>query len=82
MYNSKQARRTASVLGAILIVGGSAAPVAAVPDPGTPIPSDPSLGSYNCLLMRVGDQYVRCDNLTGAGVPAPTWIPEQGAFRT
>jgi len=28
-----------------------------------------------CPLRRVGDQFVRCDNLTGAGVPAPTWIP-------
>jgi hypothetical protein len=31
----------------------------------------------NCLLTRIGTQLVRCDNLTGAGVPAPYWIPEQ-----
>lgn len=31
----------------------------------------------NCLLTRIGTQLVRCDNLTGAGVPAPPWIPEQ-----
>lgn len=31
----------------------------------------------NCALTRIGTQLVRCDNLTGAGVPAPFWIPEQ-----
>jgi hypothetical protein len=28
-----------------------------------------------CPLRRVGDRLVRCDDLTGAGVPAPAWIP-------
>jgi hypothetical protein len=31
----------------------------------------------NCPLTRIGTQLVRCDNLTGAGVSAPFWIPEQ-----
>jgi hypothetical protein len=30
-----------------------------------------------CLLTRVGTQYVRCDNNTGNGVPAPAWVPER-----
>jgi hypothetical protein len=30
-----------------------------------------------CPLERVGDQLVRCDNLTGAGAVAPPWVPEQ-----
>jgi hypothetical protein len=30
-----------------------------------------------CPLERIGSQLVRCDNLTGPGVPAPYWIPEQ-----
>jgi hypothetical protein len=77
MHYSKQGRRAASVLCAILIVGGSAAPVAAAEHPGSPTQTQPSLGNYNCLLMRVGDQFVRCDNFTGAGVPAPSWIPER-----
>jgi hypothetical protein len=34
------------------------------------------LGAGNCPLERVGTQFVRCDNLTGAGVPAPSWVPE------
>ena len=77
MYNSKQAHRTAPVLGAILIVCASAAPAAAAEHPGSPTQSAPSVSQYNCLLERVDNQYVRCDNLTGAGVPAPAWIPEQ-----
>jgi len=28
--------------------------------------------------MRIGDQFVRGDNLTGAGGKAPSWIPEKG----
>jgi hypothetical protein len=42
-------------------------------------PPDPSqaIGFGNdCPLQRIGTQFVRCDNLTGAGVPAPSWIPE------
>lgn len=34
------------------------------------------MGSGNCPLDRLGAQFVRCDNLTGAGVPAPPWVPE------
>jgi hypothetical protein len=30
-----------------------------------------------CVLERVARQYVRCDNLTGAGVPAPLWVPNR-----
>jgi hypothetical protein len=36
-------------------------------------PSSPG----RCPLERVGDQLVRCDNLTGAGAVAPPWVPEQ-----
>ena len=30
----------------------------------------------DCPLRRVGTQFVRCDNLTGAGVQAPGSVPE------
>jgi hypothetical protein len=30
-----------------------------------------------CFLQRVDTLYVRCDNDTGNGVPAPPWIPER-----
>jgi hypothetical protein len=33
-------------------------------------------GPVQCELMRIGTQLIRCDNLTGAGAPAPLWIPE------
>jgi quercetin dioxygenase-like cupin family protein len=34
-----------------------------------------------CPLERIGDQLVRCDNLTGAGAVAPPWVPEQATGR-
>ena len=43
-------------------------------------PPDPPPGTAfadSCPLQRIGTQLVRCDNLTGAGVRAPSWIPEQ-----
>jgi hypothetical protein len=42
-------------------------------------PPDPPQGAAfvnGCPLQRIGTQLVRCDNLTGAGVRAPCWIPE------
>jgi hypothetical protein len=30
-----------------------------------------------CFLQRVDTQYVRCDNNTGNGVPAPAWIHQR-----
>jgi len=32
----------------------------------------------HCTLERIGSQLVRCGDLTGNGVPAPLYIPEQG----
>lgn len=29
-----------------------------------------------CQLRRIGNQLIRCDSLTGAGVSAPSWIPQ------
>jgi hypothetical protein len=31
--------------------------------------------SASCSLERIGDQFVKCDNLTGAGVRAPAFVP-------
>ena len=45
----------------------------------TASPPDPPQGTafaHGCPLQRIGTQLVRCDNLTGAGVRAPSWIPE------
>ncbi len=50
-------------------------PAAARQDAG---PKAPNVGhAGECVLQRVGTQYVRCDNNTGNGVPAPRWIAER-----
>ena len=60
----------AALLGAI-----AATPAAARPDPAQwPVVH---VDDVACLLERVGTQFVRCDVLTGAGVRAPSHIPEQ-----
>jgi hypothetical protein len=69
------ARCSAAAAAATIIAGLAVAPATARPDPGEPIPNRFS-SDDNCLLSRVGTQYVKCDNLTGAGVPAPAWVPE------
>ena len=56
-----------------IIAGLSAIPAAARPHPGESIP--PRFDEWNCLLSRIDTQLVRCDTLTGAGVPAPVWVP-------
>ena len=32
---------------------------------------------HPCWLLRVGTQFVRCDNLTGEGVRAPRWVAQR-----
>lgn len=78
---SIRARRGIATIFAITLVAASqAAPAAARPDPGPKrTPTQSVHHSAFCPLERVGDQFVRCDNLTGAGVPAPEWIPEYGS---
>ena len=56
----------------------------AVPAAARPLDPDPAPhrsfafpdSPLNCPLRRIDRQLVRCDNLTGAGVPAPLFIPE------
>jgi hypothetical protein len=68
-------RRSAAALLLGLIVTGPGA-AAAVPEPGPTRPSGPP--AADCPLGRVDHHLVRCDSLTGAGVPAPAWVPERG----
>jgi hypothetical protein len=64
-------RRTGAVFAILLLAGLASAPAGATA-------TDDKANSYQyCPLTRIGTQLVRCDNLTGAGVPAPFWIPEQ-----
>ncbi len=56
-------------------LGTGLGPAAARQDAGT---TAAHVGHANeCLLERVGTQYVRCDDNTGNGVPAPTWVSER-----
>ncbi|TQJ36361.1 hypothetical protein [Arthrobacter sp. SLBN-122] len=47
------------------------------PGPAGSLNEAPGPSFLSCPLERIGTQLVRCDNLTGAGVEAPFWIPEQ-----
>jgi hypothetical protein len=67
-------RRSGAVVAGVLLLLTGWLPVASA----SPLP-DPSQAiafGNDCPLRRIGTQYVRCDNLTGAGVRAPSWIPE------
>ena len=55
----------------LLLVGWLPVATASPPDP----PQD-TFSSRRCPLRRIDTQLVRCDALTGAGVRAPSWIPE------
>ena len=58
-----------------LALGTGASPAAARQDAG---PTAARVGhAGQCFLERVGTQYVRCDDNTGNGVPAPAWVPER-----
>ena len=66
----------ATTAGALLALAAAGAATARPePAPAAPIVQSERIGE--CPLTRVGDQLVRCDDLTGAGVPAPPWVPEQ-----
>ena len=69
-------RCAAAGAAAAIIAGLAAAPAAARPDPGDPIPIRFSSHDRNCPLSRIDTQLVRCDNLTGAGVTAPAYVSE------
>jgi hypothetical protein len=58
--------------GVVLLLGGwLPAATASPPDP----PQGTSFAD-SCPLRRIDAQLVRCDNLTGSGVRAPSRIPE------
>jgi hypothetical protein len=69
------ARCSAAAATATLLAGLAATSAAARPDPGEPI-RDWFPSYANCSLERIDTQLVRCDNLTGTGVPAPASVPE------
>lgn len=68
-------RVVAPVATALILLGLTAGPSSARPDAGDSVRRHGEVGQ--CRLERVGAQFVRCDFLTGNGVPAPAWIPER-----
>ena len=67
-------RNVAPIAAALIVIGLGATPSLARPDPGNDIDRANHVGER--VLERVGTQRIRCDNLTGNGVPAPSYIPE------
>jgi hypothetical protein len=68
-------RRAAVALTTLAVLGLATAPASARQDAGTRSARVGHEGE--CFLERVGTQLVRCDLLTGEGVPAPSWVPER-----
>jgi hypothetical protein len=71
------ARALAPIAAATVLISLGATPSSARSDLGTRLPTTDHAGA--CQLLRVGTQFVRCDNLTGNGVAAPAWIPSAGS---
>jgi hypothetical protein len=80
MINFRIARTATTTAILIILAGSTAMPAVARPlDPDPPVATRKitfSDSSWRCPLLRIDRQLVRCDNLTGAGVPAPLFIPE------
>ncbi|MFU8947441.1 hypothetical protein ACLRGF_12005 [Mycetocola zhadangensis] len=76
MFSPRRHFAVSGVLGVLLVgagvVGLSGAALAA------PAASQVSSVTFahSCVLQRVGDQLVKCDNLTGAGVRAPAFVSQ------
>lgn len=65
------ARLTTTVAVAATLIAAFAAPSTAKSAP----PQHPNPGP--CHISRVDRQITFCDDLAGAGVPAPMWVPQQ-----
>jgi hypothetical protein len=76
------ARAAATAGLAALLVFGGVSSASSRPDPGEPTWAVQAAPDDNCALRRIGAQLVRCDSLTGAGVRAPSSIPEFGTEGT
>ena len=70
------ARCSAAAAAATIIAGLAAIPATARPEPGPPVQVRICSDDRNCPLQRIGTQLIRGDNLTGAGVTAPVWVPK------
>jgi len=71
--------RSAVLAGGLLVTTlVTTSPATASPEAGNPVRTDrAAMKPFTCELQRVGTQLVRCDDLTGAGATAPTYVPER-----
>jgi hypothetical protein len=76
MAHSLASRSAAAALLSLVLVSTGASTASARPDPIDLRPADTAGAVLGCALQRIDTQLVRCDNLTGAGVSAPLFIPE------
>lgn len=79
MINFRHWRRATAAAVLAILASSAASPAAARPlDPDRSAPTRAVVfpdSPLRCPLRRIDRQLVRCDNLTGAGVPAPGFIP-------
>jgi len=71
-----RALATAAALAALTLTSASVSATAKPDGPGVPVEVRFDPYQTNCPLRRIERQFVRCDNLTGAGVAAPLWVPQ------
>jgi hypothetical protein len=76
MTHSLASRTAAAALLSLVLVSTGVSTASARPDPIDVRPADTEGSVMSCALQRIDTQLVRCDNLTGAGVSAPLFIPE------
>ena len=79
MINFRRWRIATAAAILAMLAGSTAVPAAArplVPDPAPTHHIAFPDSALRCPVRRIDRQLVRCDNLTGAGVPAPLFIPE------
>jgi hypothetical protein len=79
MINFRRWRIATAAATLTVLAGSTALPAAARPLDPDPEPTYRIAfpdSPQRCPLRRIDRQLIRCDNLTGAGVPAPLFIPE------
>ena len=76
MNRSLVTRATATALLSLVVVGAGTSTASARPDPVDVRSASGDVPALSCELRRIDTQLMRCDNYTGAGVPAPLFIFE------
>lgn len=77
MYATHRALRRTGIAAAALVMAVSmSAGAPALLDAGDAPAQTVQVTNQHCKMTRIGDQLIRCDSLTGTGVAAPSWIPE------